>query len=112
SPSRVVHCVRLMSCRPVVSSSRRHTPSSPFFFHHTATTEIYTLSLHDALPIYHLRRNAERAVRLVCRAGGGLSDRAPGRLPRRVGPRRRPRPRRPRQCSAEWLADEIGRAHV
>src|SRR5687768_18171201 len=25
-----------------------------FFFNHTATTEIYTLSLHDALPIYHL----------------------------------------------------------
>src|SRR5437899_9483564 len=24
---------------------------SCFFFHHTATTEIYTLSLHDALPI-------------------------------------------------------------
>src|SRR5205085_11410826 len=24
-----------------------------FFFNHTATTEIYTLSLHDALPIYH-----------------------------------------------------------
>src|SRR5438094_10672467 len=23
-----------------------------FFFHDTATTEIYTLSLHDALPIY------------------------------------------------------------
>src|SRR5438270_14084182 len=23
----------------------------PFFFTHTATTEIYTLSLHDALPI-------------------------------------------------------------
>src|SRR5690349_23989864 len=23
-----------------------------FFFNHTATTEIYTLSLHDALPIY------------------------------------------------------------
>src|SRR5438270_1778684 len=22
-----------------------------FFFHHTATTELYTLSLHDALPI-------------------------------------------------------------
>src|SRR5262245_66310014 len=22
-----------------------------FFFHHTSTTEIYTLSLHDALPI-------------------------------------------------------------
>src|SRR3712207_8431579 len=25
------------------------------FFNDTATTEIYTLSLHDALPIYHLR---------------------------------------------------------
>src|SRR5258708_38272643 len=28
--------------------------SSFFFFNDTATTEIYTLSLHDALPIYHL----------------------------------------------------------
>src|SRR2546429_7166892 len=27
-----------------------------FFFNDTATTEIYTLSLHDALPIYALRR--------------------------------------------------------
>src|SRR5690606_40910551 len=26
--------------------------SSSFFFHDTAPTEIYTLSLHDALPIY------------------------------------------------------------
>src|SRR3712207_7258349 len=26
-----------------------------FFFNDTATTEIYTLSLHDALPIYFLR---------------------------------------------------------
>src|SRR5574337_1373502 len=25
-----------------------------FFFNDTATTEIYTLSLHDALPIWHL----------------------------------------------------------
>src|SRR5438445_5435792 len=25
----------------------------PFFFNATATTEIYTLSLHDALPIWH-----------------------------------------------------------
>src|SRR3712207_9499824 len=28
--------------------------SSYFFFNDTATTEIYTLSLHDALPIYAL----------------------------------------------------------
>src|SRR5438132_13195600 len=27
-----------------------------FFFNDTATTEIYTLSLHDALPIWRLRR--------------------------------------------------------
>src|SRR2546427_6129976 len=26
-----------------------------FFFNDTATTEIYTLSLHDALPIYYLQ---------------------------------------------------------
>src|SRR5947208_4792137 len=27
--------------------------ASSFFFNATATTEIYTLSLHDALPIWH-----------------------------------------------------------
>src|SRR5215471_19794575 len=30
-----------------------------FFFNDTATTEIYTLSLHDALPISHRRRAHE-----------------------------------------------------
>ena len=30
-----------------------------FFFNDTATTEIYTLSLHDALPIYHPFLNRE-----------------------------------------------------
>src|SRR5256885_15839699 len=29
-----------------------------FFFNDTATTEIYTLSLHDALPIYVFQRSA------------------------------------------------------
>src|SRR6478609_12151981 len=33
-----------------------------FFFNDTATTEIYTLSLHDALPIWH-RRGAAAALR-------------------------------------------------
>src|SRR2546430_15369289 len=32
-----------------------------FFFNDTATTEIYTLSLHDALPIYVLEREDQRA---------------------------------------------------
>src|SRR6476620_10918509 len=35
----------------VANGVLRDTPS--FFFNDTATTEIYTLSLHDALPIYH-----------------------------------------------------------
>src|SRR5687768_18070163 len=42
-----------------------------FFFNDTATTEIYTLSLHDALPIYagpadHDVRHAERFGVAVC----------------------------------------------
>src|SRR5438034_11049541 len=35
-----------------------------FFFNYTSTTEIYTLSLHDALPIYdqrHIAREIEAA---------------------------------------------------
>src|SRR3712207_7940204 len=31
-----------------------------FFFNDTATTEIYTLSLHDALPIYQRRHQQRR----------------------------------------------------
>src|SRR3989337_3939862 len=34
-----------------VKGSRKSTPFAFFFFNDTATTEIYTLSLHDALPI-------------------------------------------------------------
>src|SRR3712207_7102171 len=33
-----------------------------FFFNDTATTEIYTLSLHDALPIYAARVASEAAA--------------------------------------------------
>src|SRR6266699_5630417 len=34
-----------------------------FFFNDTATTEIYTLSLHDALPIFTRRRPARESRR-------------------------------------------------
>src|SRR5258708_19800784 len=34
-----------------------------FFFNDTATTEIYTLSLHDALPIFNGRLTAQESVR-------------------------------------------------
>src|SRR5260370_37142936 len=36
-----------------------------FFFNDTATTEIYTLSLHDALPIYDKIPSVSAAVRLI-----------------------------------------------
>src|ERR1041385_9512530 len=51
-----------------------------FFFNDTATTEIYTLSLHDALPIYpqlHPPRTREawrRAVKLVIRSEEHTSE--------------------------------------
>src|SRR3712207_8563234 len=48
-----------------------------FFFNDTATTEIYTLSLHDALPIFQVRdppvarpRAHEQRVRAVAHPGG------------------------------------------
>src|SRR5438067_2798281 len=41
-----------------------------FIFTHTATTDIYTLSLHDALPIYYLKHELadeyEIAYPLIC----------------------------------------------
>src|SRR2546429_6660363 len=40
-------------------SNRRFQTSIFFFFNDTATTEIYTLSLHDALPILCLVRPRE-----------------------------------------------------
>src|SRR6195256_7006402 len=45
------------------------TTHSLFFFNDTATTEIYTLSLHDALPIYHRPEHAgiEQLARLLQR---------------------------------------------
>src|SRR3989442_7713780 len=40
-----------------------------FFFNDTATTEIYTLSLHDALPIWQRERAARRDRRRRARGG-------------------------------------------
>src|SRR5687767_15766554 len=59
-----------------------------FFFNDTATTEIYTLSLHDALPISHdlallnpeallgLARNSDRGVRRALAGNPELKDRS------------------------------------
>src|SRR5436190_10737539 len=63
---------------------------SYFFFNDTATTEIYTLSLHDALPISRARHRGVRARPLSPRAAtdsdvapherGALGDRKSTRL--------------------------------
>src|SRR2546426_6935136 len=52
-----------------------------FFFNDTATTEIYTLSLHDALPIYN-RSGNRRCCRVRDGQGSGRADniRRTGRL--------------------------------
>src|SRR5256885_3053575 len=46
-----------------------------FFFNDTATTEIYTLSLHDALPISCSRSNTPRRSRAACDRGTRTSTR-------------------------------------
>src|SRR5438034_3766345 len=47
-----------------------------FFFNDTATTEIYTLSLHDALPI-STRASMRRAVPTIAGRRSSRSPRAP-----------------------------------
>src|SRR5256885_6736590 len=59
-----------------------------FFFNDTATTEIYTLSLHDALPISHcLRECGESSARPF--------DRKNTRICHSYRARRGPKPRDP-----------------
>src|SRR3712207_7711183 len=56
-----------------------------FFFNDTATTEIYTLSLHDALPISHRREGRVQGQGHHRVEPGADEARAPGdavRLPR------------------------------
>src|SRR2546422_1098764 len=70
------------------TSSLAHSPfsSSFFFFNDTATTEIYTLSLHDALPISgdaahpaaHVRDAPARGWRRPSRRPGNARSRGPG----------------------------------
>ena len=49
-----------------------------FFFNDTATTEIYTLSLHDALPIYQ-----DQIVAPAYESGGGQRPARGHQLPQR-----------------------------
>src|SRR5438034_9512536 len=62
--------------------------STLFFFNYTATTEIYTLSLHDALPIFHPRRADGKPVGRRLAVPG--ADRIGQRLPEHRQPVARP----------------------
>src|SRR3712207_7266317 len=53
---------------------------SSFFFNDTATTEIYTLALHDALPIFFLWRPLTHARGSLLFQQGGVGDELVGGL--------------------------------
>src|SRR2546422_2504911 len=54
-----------------------------FFFNDTATTEIYTLSLHDALPISQAMRSPDRTRGIRPRSSTGtFRSKGPGRRAR------------------------------
>src|SRR2546422_2467786 len=76
---------------------------SSFFFNDTATTEIYTLSLHDALPISPRRAGGSRG-----RRGCGAASRE---IFRRAGSARR-RPSRSRSRSEEHTSELQSRLHL
>src|SRR5882757_8781301 len=74
-----VACSILSSCRP---PARPDVFTFFFFFNETTTTEIYTLSLHDALPISRLsrRRLVRRHVHREHHVRGHRGDRKSTRL--------------------------------
>src|SRR6266487_6215387 len=82
-----------------------------FFFNDTATTEIYTLSLHDAPPIYASSHRPTTcrwtAVRARNATGNASGERPVQQSPQSSSPAARPGPRRghrPHSCArpAGW----------
>src|SRR2546429_6026444 len=73
-----------------------------FFFNDTATTEIYTLSLHDALPI---SSPVPAPLRGPSRAAGTARRKRPG-------PPRQNRPAAPRSRSEEHTSELQSRLHL
>src|SRR5690348_13991140 len=65
-PTKTINNNSQYTAHPLLHPSDFPSPSTSsfFFFNDTATTEIYTLSLHDALPILHvpLEDSAERCL--------------------------------------------------
>src|SRR5258708_33716743 len=89
-----------MSCGLSLSSCVDHS-SFFFFFNDTATTEIYTLSLHDALPIYPVRAPSEQFP------AGGHPEQRPAHLGDHRIRRRRPRPRSEEHTSELQSPDHL-----
>src|SRR5688572_4037568 len=69
----IMSCVRTLFVSSDWCAYRKVVSVRIFFFNFTAPTEIYTLSLHDALPIYDIRNilcsiaNMRRAIPLILR---------------------------------------------
>src|SRR3990167_8379159 len=66
--------------RTRMNSNHSQTSYAPFFFNDTATTEIYPLSLHDALPIW---LGGGAGWTTGCAAGRGIWRRCGGPVRRR-----------------------------
>src|SRR3712207_8791505 len=78
------------------------------FFNDTATTEIYTLSLHDALPISPRRRRGHRDRRREARRAGAARPARPRQRQARAPARGRPAGgarRRPPVRSGEYTSE-------
>src|SRR5438067_10324334 len=79
-----------------------------FFFNDTATTEIYTLSLHDALPISRGPLRHRRKAHRLRQAGGGSDARPRGRAAGLRGRRRR----RPGLAPRDRKSTRLNSSHV
>src|SRR3712207_8292363 len=71
----------MRDCRPIAVNlrARRAQLDRVFFFNATATTEIYTLSLHDALPIFPHGEDQRLAVASGDGQRPAVADREVGR---------------------------------
>src|SRR5205823_13922944 len=68
---------------PSSCAHSRSTYSHIFFFNPPATSDIYTLSLHDALPIFLLRANLDHPP--ACEPASALTGTTGSVQPRRSG---------------------------
>src|SRR3712207_7687667 len=76
-----------------------------FFFNDTATTEIYTLSLHDALPIF-------RAVQPVQEVGRAVADHGVGQGVPDAGGGVRPRQHQLLDARADRKSTRLNSSHA